>query len=444
MAEHSEQAKPKGDPVTISIGEMLDFSQNSPDQPCISKVPSYLRQVNEKAYEPLVISIGPYHRGKAHLQPMEQQKIRFLQKLLEERQSNDVSEYVMKMRELQDEARKCYSEPVSDLNPDDFVKVLLLDGVFIVQIIRLYLKEFPGYLKDMVDCYSDGFFLALSQDMLLVENQLPFFVLRELFCMIESSADEEVLKEAIFEMLLDMMPGKECPRDELKSSRLEIKHLLDFTYHCCYHPSTSEKRAYGENQNVRLDFIRCATELQEAGIQFELFEGNSMFDIRFENGTLCIPKIEIGDYTEPFLRNLIAYEQMFQANRETFMHATDYMIFMDSLVNSPKDVEILCQKGIIANQLGDDKALATMLNSLGTFVVYCDNFYYAEVFEKVNRHCSRPWNRWMANLKHNYFYSPWALISVLAAALLLLLAVVQTVVSFLSLNESPSYNVFFY
>ncbi|XVE81430.1 hypothetical protein DITRI_Ditri15bG0062700 [Diplodiscus trichospermus] len=429
---HSEQGKPMEDPVSISIDEMLKNISLKSAKPCISKVPNYLRQVNEKAYEPQVISIGPYHHGENHLGPMQEQKIRFLQKLLEERKENDVSVYVSKMRELEDKARKCYAEPLSDLCSDDFVKMLLLDGVFIVQMIRMYLEECPEYLKDMLGCYSCGLYLALRQDMLLVENQLPLFVVWELFCMVKSKAVKHIFMQAIFEMLRQAVPGKVLSRNELNSWTLDIKHLLEFTYHWCYHPSTSEMNYNREkNQDVEWKFIRCATELQEAGIKFVLVEGNSIFDISFENGNLYIPKIEMGDYTEPFLRNVIAFEQLFLADKD-FRHATDYMIFMDNLIDSPKDVEILCQTGIIDNFLGDDKAVATMINSLGLFVDYGRSFYYTEVFNKINRHCSRRWNRWMANLKHNYFNSPWSLISVLAAVLLLLLTVLQTLFSILS------------
>ncbi|KAG6667793.1 hypothetical protein I3843_01G116800 [Carya illinoinensis] len=60
------------------------------------------------------------------------------------------------------------------------------------------------------------------------------------------------------------------------------------------------------------------------------------------------------------------------------------------------------------------------------------DFYYAGIIKEVNKHCDRPWNRWMAKLRGDYFNSPWALLSVLAAVLLLPLAIAQTVFSILS------------
>ena len=40
-------------------------------------MPHRLRQVNQAAYEPELISIGPYHRNKQHLRDMEEIKWRF-------------------------------------------------------------------------------------------------------------------------------------------------------------------------------------------------------------------------------------------------------------------------------------------------------------------------------------------------------------------------------
>ncbi|XP_022722235.1 uncharacterized protein LOC111279555 [Durio zibethinus] len=269
--------------------------------------------------------------------------------------------------------------------------------------------------------------------MLLVENQLPFFVLRELFCTIERSrADQDMIfMEAIFTMLGDRVPGKRRPRDDLKSPNLSyIRRILDFMYHCCFHSSTSKVKARKKKLRDDNSTSEVKNQLKEAGIKFKLVDGNTMFDIWFENGTLHIPEIKIGDDTEPFLRNLITYEQLL-ADRD-LKHATDYMLFMDYLIDSPKDMETLCQHGIIKNMLGDDKAVATTINCLGFGVIFSPNFYYTEVFNKIHEHRIRPWNSWMANLNHNYFNSPWVLISFLAGALILLLTLLLTVFSVLS------------
>ena len=40
----------------------------------ICRVPEKLRRLNENAYTPRVVSIGPFHHGKESLKPMEEQE----------------------------------------------------------------------------------------------------------------------------------------------------------------------------------------------------------------------------------------------------------------------------------------------------------------------------------------------------------------------------------
>ncbi|MBA0557637.1 hypothetical protein Golob_014693 [Gossypium lobatum] len=416
-------ADEKDDPVAIRIDKKLKAISPISSNCCIFKVPNYLRKVNEKAYEPEVVAIGPYHHGKHHLKPMEEHKFRFLGMLLNE-MKEDVTNYVMVMRDLEDRARNCYAEQIG-LDTDDFVEMMLIDACFIIQLIRKFAMT---TVMDDPFFKIGGFHNLLCRDLLLVENQLPLFILWKLFGMIEIP-NPDIFRYITMNFFAIILPGKGCNRDSLKSI-MEIKHLLGLV-NDCWQPSESEMVAYRKKTKpIEWSFMHCATELQEDGIQFEKADGSSIFDIKFENGTMKIPKLKIDDHTECFFRNVIAFEQFFPGR--SLNHVTDYMNFMDCLINSPKDVELLRRRGIIKNWLGNDEVVATMFNRLGDSVSISRYSFYSEVFSNVNRYRSKQWNKWIANLKHNYFNSPWALVSVLAAVLLLLLTMVQTIFSVLS------------
>ncbi|MBW4919545.1 DUF247 domain-containing protein, partial [Klebsiella pneumoniae] len=66
----------------------------------------------------------------------------------------------------------------------------------------------------------------------------------------------------------------------------------------------------------------------------------------------------ISDRTETIFRNLVAYEK-YIGNSDF----TDYLFFMDCLINSPKDVELLRHRGIIENMLGDDEYVSCSTRS---------------------------------------------------------------------------------
>ncbi|KAF5464928.1 hypothetical protein F2P56_014965 [Juglans regia] len=186
--------------------------------------------------------------------------------------------------------------------------------------------------------------------------------------------------------------------------------------------------------------IYNATALKEAGIKFQKAKHRTTFAcIKFSNGVLEIPPLRIEDETESFLRNLIAYERYSRPHTDISPETnidcvTDYACFMDDLISSPKDVELLRQNEIIENWLGDDEVASSMFNKLCHHVVsdYPARSTFAQTSIDMNKHCAKRWNVWMATLRHNYFNSPWSVLSVLAAILVLGLAIFQTVFSIIN------------
>uniref|UniRef100_A0A2P2MPH9 Uncharacterized protein n=1 Tax=Rhizophora mucronata TaxID=61149 RepID=A0A2P2MPH9_RHIMU len=440
--------------LIVSVDKRLNsMSSIARCDPYLFKVPSPLRRVNEKAYEPEMIAIGPYHRDRDYLQAMTEHKWWYLHQLLQRLNEDSAASYIEALSELEEKARLCYAEPIT-LDKDMFVQMLLLDGCFVVELIRKMTD------RKLVGAHDPIFKFqmildSVKRDLLLLENQLPFFILKTLFDMTLMPNQESNFIELIFKFFR-VFPGSGYKREDQHSLQ-NIQHLLGLM-HDNWLPSPKGMEAYkntGERetqssrclilwpancgrkrQNEKDDdtrsHMRCATELKEAGIKFKRAEGCSLFDIKFENGTLLIPKLTIEDRTESVLRNLIAYEQFSKVGDDPH-HVINYTMLMDCLINTEKDVELLSRRRIIDNWLGDDAVIATLFNKLLDNVRLCnEKSYYADTYEQVNKHCSKRCNLWMAKLRHDYFYSPWALISFLAALLLLSLTLIQTLYSLLS------------
>ncbi|KAL9411142.1 hypothetical protein AB3S75_044851 [Citrus x aurantiifolia] len=420
------------DLVLDRVGERLRSLPPTPSQFSIFRVPNQLRKINATAYEPEMLAIGPYHHGKDHLMAFEEHKTRYLQNLLHRRSLNrSLSDYVTTLRALEGKARKCYGGSIS-LDKEEFVEMMLLDGCFIVEIIRKNLRQESREDNDPI--FKLGWMLPfIARDMFLVENQLPFFVLWELLSMTEVTNNNQT-NYSFFYMILyffyGILPGKGYPRVDVYPIE-EIKHLVGFIHNNWLPlPTGIDAFKINASKNSEWRFICCATEIQEAGVKFQKVEDGLLFDIKFENGVMKIPTLAIGDTTEAVLRNLIAYEQF--SHDQNPKHILDYVKFLDCLINSSKDAELLRRCGIIDNWLGDDEVIAGLISRLGDAVVLSDQFYYSEVFNKVNLHCSRRVNKWKAKLRHNYFNTPWAIISFLAAAVLLLLTLLQALFAVLS------------
>ncbi|KAI8012377.1 UPF0481 protein [Camellia lanceoleosa] len=423
--------------LVLDIDKKLDELPPIPSERCIFRVHDLLRKENEKAYEPNVVAIGPYHHGKDNLQPMEDHKLRYLQQLLQRRNETSAERYIVAMQESEQRARKFYAEPIS-LDSNAFVKMMVLDSCFIVELLRKYVRK---SLRDPNDCIFllDHIELGTRRDLMLFEKQLPFFIVMQLFNMTRDYSDRlDNLIGMFVIFFLQITPGKLLPAPSENPSEVfqhfltdiihllaenpredYIKHLLGLLHYCCCYEFQSmvSRRNIVE---IKDKSLKSTKELQEAGIKFNQIEERNLFDIRFVNGTMEIPTLVVQDSTESFLRNLIAYELYLPDTSRNYF--TAYHKVMDYLVNTSEDVEILTQHGIIHNILGDNEVVADMINKLGNSIVV-SYVGYEEVYNNVNEHCRGKWNIWLAILRRKYFNNPWALISFLAAVVLLLLTV---------------------
>ncbi|KAF9611102.1 hypothetical protein IFM89_026995 [Coptis chinensis] len=205
---------------------------------------------------------------------------------------------------------------------------------------------------------------------MLLENQLPFFVLVYLltFNPVDPHANpSNYLSESARSFFWGMMP---IPL-QMNAIVRSHKHLLDVIRNALLPPV--EERS---SQNIqKLKLVPCAMKLQQFGIKFKKGEDFNLLGIQFSNGVLEIPPLKIQDVTEPLLPNLIAYEQ--------------------------------CHIGYVMG----------FLNKLCVEVNLDYDFYFSELCEHVNKYCKKRWHRYCADLRRDYFYNPWAWISVVASLL---------------------------
>ncbi|KAF9688881.1 hypothetical protein SADUNF_Sadunf01G0034000 [Salix dunnii] len=418
------------DPLADKIQMSLQNLSTNQSTSSIFKVPSVLRSVNNGAYEPKILSIGPYHRGKDDLKMMEEHKKHYLNMFLRRRSGNSLPSYVAAMRGLEERARQYYDQTIS-LGTDAFVEMLVYDGCFIVELICKITT--PGHQQEDPVSRNSLVFSTISHDMLLLENQLPFCVLLKLFSMAMPDENDITFIKKASVFFKWMFPGSRHERRGSIISFQEFKHLLDLVYHNWLLPSPSMLPSESDVKNINLEFIRSAKELKEAGIKFGKQAGSyGLFQgVRFEKGMIKIPCLKVVDTTESLFRNLIAYEQCSQRQH---LYVTDYITLMDCLINTREDVQILRHCGIIVNGLGDDEMVCNLFNKLGIYVMMSDRdrFFYAQEFKQVEKHCARRRNVWLAKLRRDYFNSPWTLISFIAALSLLLLTFLQTLFTIMS------------
>ncbi|XP_050126033.1 UPF0481 protein At3g47200-like isoform X7 [Malus sylvestris] len=411
--------------LSASMSQELDDLLPLSNSCCIYRVPEELRRVNEKAYTPQVVSIGPLHHGKEGLEDMEEHKKRYLQYFLY-RTGVSLEDYVTKIKGKEEKLRSCYAHTI-ELCSDEFVRIILVDAAFIIELLLRY----GGYIvHDSNDRIFNKPWLIniICPDMLLLENQLPFFILEDLF----ATAEVPATVPSVFDLsytYCKVSTSLYVKRDGLgSSSSFKVEHFVDLVRTLNLPTDQEENENRGSVESLA---VPSMTKLHQAGVKFKARSSKNLFDMCFQEGILEIPNLNISDSTELVLRNLVAFEQCHCTPNTRYFN--DYIFLMDYLVNTPNDVELLVKNGIVENMLGDNNEVSTLINSLGKGVlVFRDEFYYATLMKDLNKYYEKPWNKWKADLKHKYFNTPWKIISVIAATFIIILTLIQTVSSIAS------------
>ncbi|KAG6701217.1 hypothetical protein I3842_08G154600 [Carya illinoinensis] len=374
--------------------------------------------MNEEAYTPEVISIGPFHHGNKRLEPMEKLKLKYFQRFLQRIDFN-VEILVNAIKLHEESVRGCYAESIK-LSSDDFVKLILVDGCFLIEFF--YGLCFRGSQSAI---FEDHMLLnplswqAMMSDLQLLENQLPLFVLDILFSLACAPDDEYPSFTLLAIDFFERIRAQKLPQN----LEADARHFADLA-RAFFLPSLKLLR---QRNLVCADHLYTASQLYEAGVKFKVSSSKCLLDLKFTKGTLEIPCVKLYNQTETRYRNIIAFEQCHYPYES---HFTNYIVLLSFLINTSKDVDLLIRKGIIINGLGSSNAVASFLNNLGTNVVYDGrNSAYCELFEDLNAFYENPKNTWKATLKRDYFSTPWRIASTAAAGILLLLTLVQTICS---------------
>ncbi|KAF8409667.1 hypothetical protein HHK36_005746 [Tetracentron sinense] len=227
----------KGEGVSIQtlgnyISQKLNILPPLSNEPCIYRVPQILRKVSVSAYSPQLVSIGPFHRNNRSLGKMDEHKQRYLKIYLDRYHEINLQSCLESLRGLEGRARQCYAEHIS-LNSDQFVEMMLFDGVFIIMFL---LKFYSSKRWDNDPIINTMWMIvALQHDMILLENQLPFFVLEHLFSLAPVSNHYSNFFDLTINFLKDLVKENTTLGT---INRFGVKHILDLLRSCCI-PSSS-------------------------------------------------------------------------------------------------------------------------------------------------------------------------------------------------------------
>ncbi|XP_062173286.1 UPF0481 protein At3g47200-like [Alnus glutinosa] len=408
---------------------------------CIYRVPKRLRKVKKESYTPQLVSIGPFHHRGNELKDtnMKMHKLRYLM-AFSDRTGKSQEDLRKIIKENEVKIRHCYSEDCR-LNSKDFVKMILLDAIF---IIELFLRIDENHENDYI-VKKPWLEIGIRRDLLLLENQLPFFILEKLYMFakndssscnhyeegkqVEEHKKDLMKQDAPFVKLSRNYFGRQYDIKKQSAVGEEVNHFIDLLrYFFC---SVPDQLNHGEN----LRDLNCATKLDEAGLKFKPVKERCLLDITF-SGNDClkhcpcfnlswllaclpclkcfphlermqcileIPPLKIFDNTECLLRNLMALEQCHYPLKA---YICNYVLLLDQLIDTEKDVDLLVEKKVIANNIGSNAAVMTLINRLCLDIVV-DGSCYSSLCREITSYLDNPWNNTMGTMKSVYFRDFW-------------------------------------
>ncbi|KAL2346755.1 hypothetical protein Fmac_000755 [Flemingia macrophylla] len=403
----------------IDIDGMLEGAEEAvTDECCIYRVPYDLRKLNEDAYTPKVVSIGPFHHNTLdRLLNMQKHKLRYCKAFLERTQITSDA-WISYIESVEPQFRRCYSDTLH-FTKEELVKIIFVDSGF---ILELFFRNYDRSWSSDVCLGTPWLYDSIREDLRLLENQLPFFVLDRLFNISVSNSNIPS-DPSLIQLTFDYFGYYNSSK--LSFGNTSIRHFTDLlrTFHL-QHP-------FGRRPPRTSDLVAhlpSATELSEAGLRIKVNKDSKcLLDLAFSGGVLRIPQLQVHDGTEILFRNMIALEQC-HYHGESYI--TDYVQIMDFLINTTRDVDILIQERVLLNWLGDTDSVANMFNGLFKNIVQstvCSR--YQLLYQDLNAFHRSRWNNLKSNLRNDYCKTPWRSAVSIGGIILIIFSFIQTVCS---------------
>uniref|UniRef100_A0A0E0QPE7 Uncharacterized protein n=1 Tax=Oryza rufipogon TaxID=4529 RepID=A0A0E0QPE7_ORYRU len=427
----------------------------------IRRVHGRVRDIDPGAYDPMVVSLGPYHADRKDLRPMQKEKWRCVEYLCDLTGTPSYVDYLPVMDRVCPDAKTYYLDETGHgrsrggngagglalaVEHANFLHMLLRDAAFLLVSIgaldKLKKADEGGAEQRSQDRWKD---VAIAHDMLLLENQVPFVVVEDLY----RAAIDTAGRRGCDVPSLSTVMGKFIRGviQEAEEQDLPLPHHLDgktphHLLHLCHtllEPTPKEPASPVPDNvaaRVKRRWHRAAQyHVNGVGLKKRLFSGgvdhshHSLLDVKFKGGALEIPVLHVYDNTCSLLRNLIAMEQA-SSDSGVGHYVTAYCIFLSRLMCTAEDVTLLAKKGIVVHHLGSDEVVAGLFADLCKNVVFNEdddecNYHRAACKAADERYQKRVWN-WMTLLKHKHFSNPWLAMATVAAVLVTICTVVQT------------------
>ncbi|KHN38011.1 putative UPF0481 protein At3g02645 [Glycine soja] len=204
----------------------------------IFSVPKLLMASDPDSYVPQQVALGPYHYWRPELYEMQRYKIAAAKRFQKHHQSCKLENLVDQLTKLEQRVRACYHKFL-DFNGETLVWMMTVDASFLLEFLQVFsmqegakVQRVSSSMSHLVDyAGKKSAHNAILRDIVMLENQIPLFVLRKMLDLKFSSleAADDMLSLMFIGLFKEISPFKmmeEYPNIQVS----ENVHLLDFLY----------------------------------------------------------------------------------------------------------------------------------------------------------------------------------------------------------------------
>ncbi|OVA12482.1 Protein of unknown function DUF247 [Macleaya cordata] len=238
------------------------------DTVCIFHVPKTLMSYKPETYIPQQVALGPYHYKRPELYASGRHKVaaaKRAQKQLNNNPSCPKFEHLVHnyLTKLEPKIRSCYHGYL-DFKPNTLAWIVAVDASFVLEFLQICaIRE--GVSTDLLLSISVSSSTTTSssylfphtsgsgrksaqnvilRDIMMLENQLPLFLLRKMLEIQYSSLEtaDNVLRSMLIGLFKEVSPIKMTDEYFLSINQVaHCAHLLDFLYHMLVPPKQQEE-----------------------------------------------------------------------------------------------------------------------------------------------------------------------------------------------------------
>ncbi|KAM4122680.1 hypothetical protein ACB094_01G102700 [Castanea mollissima] len=437
----------------------------------IFSVPKTLLSFKPEAYIPQLVALGPYHHHWLELLEIERYKLTSAMRLQKNLKEIKLRDLVNQIAESDSCIRACYHRFL-EFDQETLSWMLSIDAMMLPSCWNS-LKQITSKMAHLIDhTHRKTPDHAVLRDIIMLENQIPLFLLREVHSFYPCEDHGEELATMLIE--LHMVAPKlqlaadnseqEKPkedRDWLKSilnalcyinlatlrllikifnskavkllvtlpfiiisylfnlkNKSDITKLISSAEAVAKDAQSASNEMKDESPLVEEIAIPSVTQLHHKnGVKFRPSKGG-LGTINFDrcSGTFYLPVIHLDGNSEDVIKNLVAYEACIAP---VVMVFTRYTELMNGIIDTEEDVKILREARIILNRLKSDEESVRV-----TKVPILD-----KAIEAANACYSGCWRNKMTGFMKKYIFGSWPCLTFLAANILILLSTLQAACS---------------